>query len=446
MHDILEGIGPYEVKLVLSALIDQKHLSLEKLNNRITSFDYGFSDRDIRRILSATIQGRAIVQSLDNSNLILTKERRQLVRLLVSHLMETYGETPTADTKKTLASSLVQAFPSLADSSACGSDIWYAMGRKHLPATGFLEERLRNIRKRMRASHRLSKEEDCPCPSPTLLPAPSISQERAEQMVEWLRTNSSPSSQVEDFMSSTAIYRAEWVRKNNSSTIEDVIKEFPRLICPGMIAQDFQIVYREAAPKLFEMWELSFADKVLRLLQKEGKLTVDAASLTQDSKTYMSLRLLPSLMPLPVFRVGKNTSRANMADVKKAFIDVRPVGTNIVEYLREAEVNRPYPFVLVLGGEEVVHQDFNPPQVFFSTARVNSAGAARPVYTDRDSPASTFPRRRVPLEGRRAAALCVLLQTDRSCPPRRLESRLSVLGCCRNMAGSMEEDPLPMLI
>jgi len=44
IHDILEGVGAYEVKLVLNSLIGQKLISLDKLNYRITSFDYGFSD------------------------------------------------------------------------------------------------------------------------------------------------------------------------------------------------------------------------------------------------------------------------------------------------------------------------------------------------------------------------------------------------------------------
>ncbi|KAI2655858.1 ATP synthase subunit b [Labeo rohita] len=44
MHDLLEGVGPYELKLVLSSSIVDKHLTLEKLNFRITSFDYGFPD------------------------------------------------------------------------------------------------------------------------------------------------------------------------------------------------------------------------------------------------------------------------------------------------------------------------------------------------------------------------------------------------------------------
>lgn len=38
MHDVLEGVGGYETKLVLNSLIEQK------LNNRLTNFDYVFSD------------------------------------------------------------------------------------------------------------------------------------------------------------------------------------------------------------------------------------------------------------------------------------------------------------------------------------------------------------------------------------------------------------------
>lgn len=48
MHDVLEGVGPYKVKLVLNSLIKQNYLTLEKLNSRIISFDYGFCDKSIK--------------------------------------------------------------------------------------------------------------------------------------------------------------------------------------------------------------------------------------------------------------------------------------------------------------------------------------------------------------------------------------------------------------
>ncbi len=44
MYDILEGVGGYEIKLVLNSLIEQKVMTLEQLNYRLTSFNYGFCD------------------------------------------------------------------------------------------------------------------------------------------------------------------------------------------------------------------------------------------------------------------------------------------------------------------------------------------------------------------------------------------------------------------
>lgn len=45
MHDLLEGVVPLTVKLVLKELIDEEAFSLEELNSRIVSFSYGFVDK-----------------------------------------------------------------------------------------------------------------------------------------------------------------------------------------------------------------------------------------------------------------------------------------------------------------------------------------------------------------------------------------------------------------
>ncbi|XP_041484273.1 uncharacterized protein LOC121430905 [Lytechinus variegatus] len=44
MHDLLEGICPLELKLVLKKLISDGHFSLTTVNSRITSFNYGAPD------------------------------------------------------------------------------------------------------------------------------------------------------------------------------------------------------------------------------------------------------------------------------------------------------------------------------------------------------------------------------------------------------------------
>lgn len=48
MHDLLEGVVQYELKLVFQYLVNQKLLSLETLSQRIQSFNYGYTERKNR--------------------------------------------------------------------------------------------------------------------------------------------------------------------------------------------------------------------------------------------------------------------------------------------------------------------------------------------------------------------------------------------------------------
>ncbi|KAK5880345.1 hypothetical protein CesoFtcFv8_023382 [Champsocephalus esox] len=156
--------------------------------------------------------------------------------------------------KIALASALIHAFPCLNDDSGSGFGTWYAKGRSHHPATGFLEERLRNIRKQLRRSSRgprPQREQDT-VPSRIVIPAATISEERAVQFAEWLKNNSQPLAQVEAYMRDSCQYRAGWIRAEHSKSIPEVLAMFPRLTTPGMIAQDFSILFAEPAPKLFE--------------------------------------------------------------------------------------------------------------------------------------------------------------------------------------------------
>nr|XP_033958660.1 uncharacterized protein LOC117461077 [Pseudochaenichthys georgianus] len=312
---------------------------------------------DIRQILTGSTEGKLILGSLDE-DVIIPSQRKCLVRILVSHLMEKFGESPTSETKKALAAALIHGFPSLKDESdtSSGFGYWFTPGRNHRPATGFLEERLRNVRKRMRKPARSRSTQQTPPQSSeagtrrTFIPECTISEERAIQCKEWLKHNSQPLNQVEQYMQDTAVYRAKSLRENGWD-IQGIRQEFPHLFTPGMIAQDFQILHREAAPKLFETWLPLFKDKILHLARREGKLISSLDGLTPDCLGELALSQLPTLLPPTVYRVGRKVFRYTIEESKLAFIDHKPVGTNLVEYLHEAKVSRPYPYVLSLGND-----------------------------------------------------------------------------------------------
>ena len=46
MHDVLEGVGPKEIRLLLLHCVSSKFFTLEEYNERLASFNYGYSDSD----------------------------------------------------------------------------------------------------------------------------------------------------------------------------------------------------------------------------------------------------------------------------------------------------------------------------------------------------------------------------------------------------------------
>ncbi|KAI4801014.1 hypothetical protein KUCAC02_006177, partial [Chaenocephalus aceratus] len=163
---------------------------------------------------------------------------------------------------------------------------WYAKGRSHHPATGFLEERVRNIRKQLRRSsrgHRPQREQDT---------VPS------------------------------------------------------------------RIVIPEPAPKLFETWVPLYADKIIHLAKREGKLALPEEQINLDARGEVALMLPPVMLPPPVYKQGRTLVCASVEESKRFFIDVKPVGTNMVEYLEQAKSSRSCPFVLLLQDWMLCSQAF----------------------------------------------------------------------------------------
>ena len=66
----------------------------------------------------------------------------------------------------------------------------------------------------------------------------SLTSEEFESMVEWLRHNVAPLSQVRTFMEKTAVKRAELIRSLDDGTSHNnIVTDYPRLFdMPGMVS------------------------------------------------------------------------------------------------------------------------------------------------------------------------------------------------------------------
>ncbi|PIK62632.1 hypothetical protein BSL78_00424 [Apostichopus japonicus] len=247
-----------------------------------------------------------------------------MVQILVAYMIENFGDR------------LTDYFFGVAIFT---QEAWYTPGKGLHSASGWLKERLRNVRRRTSGTKRTAQ---VPTVSKmvkvTALPDCSVSETDDYAMKEWLKNHIEPLSQVHEFMEKTTIKRAEWIRKSwfiNSS----ILKEYPRLIdIPGM-------------------WTPRFVEKVLQYADLQGKwqsyLNVRADRLDSDEKkSNIGLNLLPCI--LPSGRKGKK--RCSIDDAMKSFVDVQPVGTNMPKYLEE--VDNCQPFVLIMGDRDAAHQIF----------------------------------------------------------------------------------------
>ncbi|ROL44307.1 hypothetical protein DPX16_8729 [Anabarilius grahami] len=334
----------------------------EEINGDYPRF-IDFSGMDIREILQNS-GGSAIITSLDRDRHLSLKERRQMVQLLVYHLMERFGENPTAEIKKEMALAITAQFPCLKSNEGHGYEVWYTPCRYRHPATGYLEERLRNVRKRLRAPLRRHSQ---PQPSQNSssrssfpLPESELSSAVIHKMIEWLKDNGSPHSQVQEFMRYTAPHRAAWIRSTGTKTIEEINREYPRLNIPGMILQDFEVIFPDHADRLYEFWAPVFTDRILLFAKKEPKasdvLPENLETLPIEVRGEIALKTLPVILPSSPYRTNGKVVRPTYGEMKRGFIDIQPVGTNVVDYL-SSDTGRD-PHVLVLGDKENSSQVF----------------------------------------------------------------------------------------
>ncbi|XP_028403346.1 uncharacterized protein LOC114526049 [Dendronephthya gigantea] len=163
-----------------------------------------------------------------------------MVQILVADIIANYGDRPTAEVKISMAREIITEFPVLKDDEGCGYEAWYTPGKGIHSATGWLEERLRNVRKRSN-EHNPIRQPKISTPSNlissvTALPESTTTENEHLGMKEWLKQHTEPVSTVNAYMKRTVLNRAKWIRENSELPIRGIILEYPRLFdTPGMV-------------------------------------------------------------------------------------------------------------------------------------------------------------------------------------------------------------------
>ncbi|XP_071823025.1 uncharacterized protein [Apostichopus japonicus] len=226
-------------------------------------------------------------------------------------------------------------------------EAFYTKSTSGRPASGWLEEHLKYSRKRVKkystteeatsleGKHDNDEDTD-----------DSVSEEDTQKMKTWLQHNEQPRATMEEYMLKTAKRRQILIK---SKGFKEALVEYPKILLPGMIEQDFQVLQPESAEKLYEKWPavckviLSYTEKNFPGWMKE--LPWDCTLLTEEELGFFAL---PYVFQSRHKRKKGRGSMSVSAGVK-AFIDIRSNVTNIKSFCGDIdETVHPQPFTVVL--------------------------------------------------------------------------------------------------
>ncbi|PIK36220.1 hypothetical protein BSL78_26948 [Apostichopus japonicus] len=251
---------------------------------------------DVEAILGQSSRGRKVMGSISCKKLCSKQDRHILVEICTSHMVDHYGDKPSSFIKAALAAAVVDLFPFLKDpESPLGYEAWYCKGAAGRPATGYLEEHLRYVRKK-----KIAMVKDSPGASSPPTPLTKVS--------------TPPKLEIE---------------------------------------QDFSVLWPEHEDHLYEKWDLYYNGIIEYGKQVEnwqgilGLEYVNLESLSIDKKKTLAFFLLPVILR------GKGKGKKGLCSVKEAitsFVDIQPEVADILQISKTIDATKkPQPFVVCKG-------------------------------------------------------------------------------------------------
>ncbi|KAF3851479.1 hypothetical protein F7725_013251, partial [Dissostichus mawsoni] len=172
-----------------------------------------------------------VFDELQTNGILTEKTRLKLVKVCISDLVERHGFYPSNTEKVVLAKNLITIFPQL--KVQVGG---YGEGFEHLydPAShsGFLEMRLRNIRRKLeevQRRYRRHKRSRDVGPSSVQDEGDDSDIKECINLMKKLRPSAENISSIKSAMQKTFTSRRSWISKH-SPTINQIFQEYPRFL------------------------------------------------------------------------------------------------------------------------------------------------------------------------------------------------------------------------
>ncbi|KAK7886627.1 hypothetical protein WMY93_026248 [Mugilogobius chulae] len=320
-----------------------------------TDMDRSEAQQAVHSALKAHSKGMSIFREYAKTKTLSDRTRRLMVNILVTAMIDSYGQPPPS-VRIAFAKGIVALFPCLEDPfSRNGYEHFY----DPVGSTGYLAWRLKTVQRKSRSAKRSAKARPLQllC-SPTTRRIPPVTEDQlhGEECVEVLSqlTHTDDRSTIREKMRLTFQYRQNLVHSEETLTVFQV---FPRFLdTPGLIEQDFSLIFGEDIPERFiSKWPTYFKPKVFSECQKIPRVHTCELLSSLDSgpqsdygwdSDVTSLLLLLHLLP-PTPQGQKKMAKISSAQAADHLFKFVQKGSSVSTFLQT--VDQRHPFLLCVG-------------------------------------------------------------------------------------------------
>ncbi|XP_057190770.1 uncharacterized protein LOC130554900 [Triplophysa rosa] len=244
--------------------------------------------------------------------------------------------------KLALVKEIVLLFPSLRISVPFGQN----EGHEHFfdgPShSGFIEMRLRNIRRKLQQSQRTYSLKRRHC---KLQPSsPSLEETVPSEwltLIKRMRPSTENSSSIKNAIDQTFSYRRKWIM-TKSPTVGEIFKEYPRFLdMPSLMDIEFSKLTDGKEDMFIRKWEGTIIPKLKEIALLEKKMDIrqlleKADSQDDDELCYTMLKVLIHLLPpMPSGRSAAGSKCCVNSSVSY-LLEFVPAGTSVISLLTES--------------------------------------------------------------------------------------------------------------
>ncbi|XP_059905311.1 uncharacterized protein LOC132455466 [Gadus macrocephalus] len=246
-----------------TVIIDEVYSKRQRIED---TRDAASAEQLIEAVLRGKSGGEEVLQEYQTTETLTDAARRQMVNILVAHMIDNHGHLPTKETREDYAHGIVMLFPSLRDPySKKGYEHFYDSAS----STGYISWRLKTVQRKIRQGSAVPPNSAI-CFSPggpnfqrTVHVERQLDGDACQEAMSLLN-HTTDNSLIFQKMRETFLHRQKLV--NDPGRSVDILSSFPRFLdTKGLVDQDFTLLFDDdTSSRLLQKWDLFFKPNVIK--------------------------------------------------------------------------------------------------------------------------------------------------------------------------------------